>query len=75
MGLVGTYLVLVAVSGIYWLKQKDWVYWLQDNPLSKKRKGQLPIHKTLEETLQKLSNAIESTGAPAPAPAPEPLAG
>ncbi|MBO9651181.1 MAG: hypothetical protein J7605_21970 [Variovorax sp.] len=56
-GMVGAALTLIAVVAFIFLQDAEWVDWLKDNPLNKKRKGQKPIHKNLQETLQRLANA------------------
>nr|WP_157632275.1 hypothetical protein [Variovorax sp. CF313] len=53
LGLIGAALVVASVVAISLLKEDEWVNWLTDCPLNKKK---IPIHTNLQETLQKLSN-------------------
>ncbi|WP_341889775.1 T6SS effector BTH_I2691 family protein [Variovorax sp. YR752] len=60
LGLIGAVFALAVVVAIMFLKDEEWVDWLKDIPLNKKRRGQKPVHKNLQETMQKLVNAQAS---------------
>jgi hypothetical protein len=60
LGLVGAAFTVIAVVAIMFLKDEEWVDWLKDIPLNKKRRGKKPVHENLKETLQKLVNAQAS---------------
>ena len=60
IALLGAVLTMGAVVAILLLKEKEWMDWLKDIPLNKKRKGLKPIHKSLQETLQRYANAQAS---------------
>lgn len=62
LGLIGAALAIVSVAGVLLLKEDEWIVWLRDIPLSRKRKGEKPIHENLSETQNKLASAM-----PAPA--------
>ncbi|KQX34445.1 T6SS effector BTH_I2691 family protein [Variovorax sp. Root434] len=53
LGLIGIVLVVVAVIAIAILKEEEWINWLTDCPLNKKK---TPIHANLRETSQKFAN-------------------
>ena len=57
LGLIGGALAVIAIVAVLLLSEPEWVDWLTDSPLNKKRKGQVPIHKNLQDSLQKLANA------------------
>lgn len=57
LGLVGAVLAIGAAIFILLLSEDKWITWMRDIPLNKERKGQKPIHKDLQETLQELINA------------------
>lgn len=54
LGLIGAALVVASVVAISLLKEDEWVNWLTDCPLNKKK---IPIHANLQESLQKFANA------------------
>ena len=62
LGLVGAVLTLVAVIGMWIFSVPKWKEWLQDMPLNKQNKGKKPGFADLQETLQKLANAIAAAG-------------
>jgi len=53
LGLIGAALVVASVIAISLLKEDEWINWLTDCPLNKKK---IPIHTSLQETLQKFAN-------------------
>ena len=53
LGLIGAVLVVASVVAISFLKEDEWINWLTDCPLNKKK---IPIHANLQETLQKFAN-------------------
>jgi hypothetical protein len=53
LGLIGAALVVASVVAISLLKEDEWINWLTDCPLNKKK---IPIHTSLQETLQKFAN-------------------
>ncbi|CAA2099295.1 T6SS effector BTH_I2691 family protein [Variovorax paradoxus] len=57
LGFAGAVITLAAVVAIIWVKEEEWASWLRDNPLNKSQKGNPPIHRNLQQTLQQLSNA------------------
>jgi hypothetical protein len=57
LGLLGAVLAIGAAIFILLLSEDKWITWMRDIPLNKERKGQKPIHKDLQETLQELINA------------------
>lgn len=60
LGLLGAVLAIGAAIFILVLYEDQWVTWLRDIPLNKERRGEKPIHKNLQETLQELANAQRS---------------
>lgn len=60
IGLIGAVLTLGAVVAFLLLKEEEWMDWLKDIPLNKKRRGLKPVHKNLQETLQRYANAQTS---------------
>lgn len=62
LGLVGAVLTLAAVIGMWIFYVPKWKEWLQDIPLNVQNKGKKPGFANLQETLQKLANAIASAG-------------
>lgn len=57
LGFVGATMTLAAAVAILLLKEDEWILWLRDNPLNRSRKGKPPVHQSLQDTLQQLSNA------------------
>ncbi|WPH19288.1 T6SS effector BTH_I2691 family protein [Variovorax paradoxus] len=53
LGLIGAVLIVATIIAIGALKEDEWINWLSDCPLNKKK---TPIHANLHETLQKLAN-------------------
>ena len=62
LGLVGAVVTLGAVIGMWIFYVPKWKEWLQDMPLNKKNTGKKPGFENLQETLQKLANAIAAAG-------------
>jgi hypothetical protein len=57
--LLGAVLIVGSIVAIAFIKPDDWEVWLCDNPLNKlRKKGEDPIHKNLQDTLQAQANAV-----------------
>jgi len=57
LGLIGAALALGSAAYVMWFRESEWVNWLIDNPLNKRRADDAkPLHRNLQDTQQKLAN-------------------